>query len=278
MDIVDSYFSFGGEQKVIKHYSSVNNCEMKFSIYLPPSSKSKKVPIIWYLSGLTCTHANVTEKGEFRQKASELGLAIVCPDTSPRGENVPDEEDNWQFGFGAGFYLDATQEPYKDNYNMYSYIKNELPNIIFDNFPVEKKHQGIMGHSMGGHGSLILALRNPEKYRSCSAFAPIVNPSSAEWSSTAFRKYLGEDKISWRNYDATHLIEDGARFSKIFIDQGTNDPFLNEGLRPHLLKNVCDEFNLPLTLRMQNGYDHSYYFISTFMSDHIEWHYSNFNI
>ena len=278
MEVIDSFFSFGGEQKVIKHYSSVNNCEMQFSIYLPPISKSKKVPIIWYLSGLTCTHANVTEKGEFRKKASELGVAIVCPDTSPRGDNVPDEKDNWQFGSGAGFYLDATQEPYKNNYNMYSYINKELPNIVFENFSIEKKYQGIMGHSMGGHGALIMALRNPEQYLSCSAFAPIVQPSSAEWSSTAFQKYLGEDKVNWRTYDATLLIEDGARFSNILIDQGMKDPFLNDGLRPHVLKNICDKFNLPLNLRMQEGYDHSYYFISTFMNDHIEWHYKNFNL
>ena len=276
MDIVDSYFSFGGEQKVIKHYSSVNNCEMKFSIYLPPLSKSKKVPIIWYLSGLTCSHANVTEKGEFRKKASELGVAIICPDTSPRGENIPDEKDNWQFGLGAGFYIDATQEPYKKNYNMFSYITKELPDIIFENFPLEKKFQGIMGHSMGGHGALIMALNKPNQYKSCTAFAPIVQPSSAEWSRPAFEKYLGKNKNDWRKYDSTHLIEDGARHPSILVDQGDKDPFLKDGLQPDILEKVCKENNQPLTLRMQKGYDHSYYFISTFMSEHIEWHYKNF--
>ena len=278
MELLESFISHGGEQKVFSHYSKTNNCKMKFSIFLPAMQINETVPIIWYLSGLTCNHSNVTEKGEYRKKASELGIAIICPDTSPRGEDVPDEKDNWQFGSGAGFYLDATEEPYTKNYNMYSYITNELPEIVMNHFPVNENQQGIMGHSMGGHGALIMALNKPSQYASCSAFAPIVQPSSAGWSSLAYKKYLGQDKAVWRKYDATMLIEDGAKFSDFLIDQGTKDPFLDDGLRPHLLKEICKKNNQSLKLRMQEGYDHSYYFISTFMSDHIEWHYNRFNL
>jgi len=278
MELLESFISHGGEQKVFSHYSKTNNCNMKFSIFLPKLQNNKTFPIIWYLSGLTCSHSNVTEKGEYRKKASELGVAIICPDTSPRGEDVPDEKDNWQFGSGAGFYLDATEEPYTKNYNMYSYISNELPEIVMNHFPVNENQQGIMGHSMGGHGALIMALNKPSQYASCSAFAPIVQPSSAGWSSLAFNKYLGQDKKGWRKYDATMLIEDGAKFPDFLIDQGTKDPFLDDGLRPLLLEDICKKNNQPLTLRMQEGYDHSYYFISTFMSDHIEWHYNRFNL
>ena len=272
MEVIDKFHSHDGEQLIVKHYSSSNKCEMKFSLFLPPASRSGKVPIIWYLSGLTCSHANVTEKGEYRHKASELGIAFICPDTSPRGDNIPDEKDNWQFGSGAGFYVDATQDPYNRNYNMFSYVTDELPKLVFENFPVKEETQGIMGHSMGGHGALITALNYPYKFKSCSAIAPIAQPSTAGWSKTAFTKYLGEDTASWRKYDATSLIEDGYKFSNFLIDQGLDDPFLEEGLKPNILKEICQKHNQEILLRMQEGYDHSYYFISTFMNDHINWH------
>ena len=272
MDKLNSFVSYNGVQEVYQHRSETNKCDMTFAIFLPQQVKSGTCPVIWYLSGLTCTHANVMEKGEYRQKASELGLIIVCPDTSPRGENIPDDKEDWQFGSGAGFYLDAQETPYKKNYNMYSYITKELPKIISDNFSVDMGKQGIMGHSMGGHGALTIALKNSKNYTSCSAFAPIVQPSSAEWSKKAFQKYLGDDEGLWRQYDATLLIEDGYRFNSFLVDQGGADPFLRDGLRPELLKDLCQRVDQPLELRIHDGYDHSYYFISTFMDDHLAWH------
>ena len=243
---------------------------MTFAVYMPEGKGP--FPALWYLSGLTCSHANVMDKGEYRRLASELGLMIICPDTSPRGD-IPDEPDNWQFGQGAGFYVDATQAPYKQNYNMYSYIQNELPNVIAENFPINLTKQGLFGHSMGGHGALTIALKNPDQYQSVSAFAPIVQPSSAEWSKGAFEKYLGKDTNAWRSYDACALIEDGAKFaSEILIDQGDADGFLDDGLRPWLFEEVCEKHGQALKLRMQSGYDHSYNFISTFMDDHLRHH------
>ena len=262
--------SFGGRQSVYSHKSTVNNCEMIFSVFIPPNTK--KPPVLWYLSGLTCSHLNVMEKGEYRKKAAELGIVIICPDTSPRGEHVPDEKDNWQFGSGAGFYLDATQEPYNLNYNMYSYITKELPDLIQNNFDFDMTRQGIFGHSMGGHGALVMALRNPKIYKSCSAFAPIVEPSTASWSHDAFQKYIGSNKEDWKIYDSVALIRDGFYFPEILIDQGEADSFLNEGLRPWLLEEACKQSGVDLKLRMQPGYDHSYFFISTFMTDHLIWH------
>jgi S-formylglutathione hydrolase len=212
------------------------------------------------------------DKGEYRRLAAELGLIIVCPDTSPRGADVPDEKDNWQFGAGAGFYLDATEAPFADNYRMYSYINSELPELIAREFPVDMERQAIFGHSMGGHGALTIALKNPQRFKSCSAFAPIAQPSTAGWSKPAFEKYLGADEASWRAYDATSLIEDGYRFAEFLVDQGDADGFLDDGLRPWLLQDACAKAGIPLTLRMQPGYDHSYFFISTFMDDHLRWH------
>jgi S-formylglutathione hydrolase len=264
--------AFEGIQGVYEHDSHSTACKMTFSVYMPPAAELSPVPVIWYLSGLTCTHANVMDKGEYRRLASELGLAIVCPDTSPRGENIPDESDNWQFGTGAAFYLDATQAPYADNYNMYSYIVTELPNLIGEHFNVDLKRQGIMGHSMGGHGALTIALKNEGLYKSCSAFAPIVSPSTSDWSATAFEKFLGKDPLAWTQYDAVELISLGHRFPEFLVDQGDADDFLEEGLKPWLLEAACAEAELKLTLRMQEGYDHSYSFISTFMDDHIRWH------
>jgi S-formylglutathione hydrolase len=272
MKIVSTSKSHGGVQGVYSHRSEACGCDMTFAVFVPPQAKDGPCPVLWYLSGLTCTHANVMEKGEYRRAAAEHGIIIVCPDTSPRGETVPDDKDNWQFGSGAGFYIDATQAPYAANYNMYTYVTEELPALIAGEFPADMGRQAIFGHSMGGHGALTMALRNPQRYRSCSAFAPIVQPTTADWSKTAFEKYLGTDETAWRSYDACALVEGGARFPEFLIDQGAADGFLNDGLRPWLFKEVCEKAGIPLTLNMREGYDHSYFFISTFMGDHLAWH------
>ena len=271
METISTALSHGGVQGVYRHQAEITDCEMTFAVFMPPESKGP-VPILWYLSGLTCSHANVMEKGEYRRLAAELGIAIICPDTSPRGDDVPDEADNWQFGSGAGFYLDATQSPYARHYQMYSYILCELSELVAANFAVDTSRQGIFGHSMGGHGALIMALKNPERFKSCSAFAPIVSPMTADWSATAFGKYLGDDAAGWRAYDAVALIQDGHQVSDLLVDQGDADSFLDSGLRPWLLETACQNANINLTLRMQAGYDHSYFFISTFMDDHLRWH------
>lgn len=272
MQTVSTATAFEGTQGVYTHASTVCACDMVFSVYVPPQAKEGPCPVLWYLSGLTCTHANVTDKGEFRRAAAEHGVIIVCPDTSPRGEAIADEPDNWQFGSGAGFYVDATEAPYASNYRMYSYVTDELPKLIDEHFPADMSRQGIFGHSMGGHGALTIALKHPETYKSCSAFAPIVNPMNADWSKGSFAKYLGSDEASWRAYDACALIEDGNQFSGFLVDQGSADGFLEDGLRPWLLEEACEKAEIPLTLRMQDGYDHSYFFISSFMHDHIAWH------
>lgn len=271
MQTVSENLSHGGVQGVYKHQSATTGCEMTFAVFMPPSD-GQKVPVLWYLSGLTCNHANVMEKGEYRRLAAKLGIAIICPDTSPRGDDVPDEADNWQFGSGAGFYVDATAAPYAKNYQMYSYILGELSDLVAAEFLLDMSRQGICGHSMGGHGALVMALRNPDRFKSCSAFAPIVNPMSADWSSTAFARYLGEDQSAWRAYDAVALVEDGHKFDQILVDQGDADSFLDSGLRPWLLEAACKNAGIDLILRMQPGYDHSYYFISTFIEDHLHWH------
>ena len=270
MKKISESYAFGGIQAVYSHKSIVNECEMSFSVFTPQNYKN--APVLWYLSGLTCSHLNVMEKGEYRKTAAELGMVVICPDTSPRGDLIPDEKDNWQFGSGAGFYVDATESPYNKNYNMYSYTTIELPKIIEENFDFDMSRQSIFGHSMGGHGALIMALRNPQKYKSCSAFAPIVEPSSASWSSEAFKKYIGLNKECWGMYDSVSLVKKGYVFPEILIDQGEADSFLEEGLRPWLLADVCKNTSINLELRMQPNYDHSYFFISTFMSDHLRWH------
>ena len=275
MEIISENNSHGGVQGVYRHRSDTTNCVMTFALFLPPV-EGPPPPVLWYLSGLTCNHSNVMEKGEYRRLAAELGLAIICPDTSPRGENVPDEADNWQFGSGAGFYLDATEVPFLANYRMYSYILNELTDLVAKNFQVDMNRQGIFGHSMGGHGALVMAIRQPDRFKSCSAFAPIVHPMTADWSSSAFAKYLGEEKETWRHYDAVALIEDGHKFPSILVDQGEADSFLNSGLRPWLLEKACKDAGIELNLRMHSGFDHSYFFISTFMDDHLRWHSCNF--
>ena len=274
MKIISENNSHSGVQGVYRHVSDVTKCEMTFALFLPPVGGTPP-PVLWYLSGLTCNHSNVMEKGEYRRLAAELGIAIICPDTSPRGEDVPDEADNWQFGSGAGFYLDATEYPFSANYKMYSYILNELTDLVAKNFLVDMKRQGIFGHSMGGHGALVMAMRHPDRFKSCSAFAPIVHPMTADWSSSAFAKYLGGKKETWRHYDAVALIEDGYKFPKILVDQGEADSFLDSGLRPWLLEKACADGGIELNLRMHPGFDHSYFFISTFMEDHLRWHSSN---
>jgi len=271
METVSSNISHGGTQGVYSHNSSTCNCEMKFSVFVPPQAEMQKCPVLYYLSGLTCTHANVTEKGEFRAAAAEHGIIIVCPDTSPRGEGIADE-DVYFFGSGAGFYVDATQAPYSDNYRMYSYITQELPGLIGKEFNADLSRQSIFGHSMGGHGALTIALKNPDQYKSVSAFAPICAPSQVEWGRNAFSKYLGSNESGWRANDTVSLIEDGHAVGEMLVDQGTGDEFLESGLRPELLEEACEKNNISLQLNRREGYDHSYYFISSFMADHIGWH------
>ena len=273
MDIISENFSHGGVQGVYKHIAKTTGCEMTFAVFIPPTRETPP-PVLWYLSGLTCNHSNVMEKGEYREIAAKLGIAIVCPDTSPRGDDVPDERDNWQFGSGAGFYLDATQTPFSVNYNMYSYILTELPELIDKKFNIDMSRQGIFGHSMGGHGALTMALKNPKRFKSCSAFAPISQPTTANWSMPAFEKYLGHKTEEWRKYDSVSLIEDGHLFPEFLIDQGTADNFLEAGLRPWLLVEACKNAGIEIELRMHENYDHSYFFISTFMEDHLHWHFS----
>lgn len=273
LETIAEWRSHGGTQGVYSHASEQTGTGMTFSVFVPPHAPGTKLPVIWYLSGLTCTHANVTEKGEFRKACTELGLIFVAPDTSPRGEGVADDpEAAYDFGLGAGFYVDATEAPFSPHYRMASYILDELPALIAANFPIDLDRQAIMGHSMGGHGALTLALRTPGRFRSVSAFSPIVAPSQVPWGTKALAGYLGDDAAKWREHDSVALIEDGARLPDLLVDQGEADNFLTEQLRPDLLAAVCEEAGLALTLRIQPGYDHSYYFISTFMEDHLAWH------
>jgi S-formylglutathione hydrolase len=274
LETVSTARSHGGVQGVYRHRSDATGTDMTFSVFVPPQAEGDAtVPVIWYLSGLTCTHANVTDKGEYRRACAELGLIFVAPDTSPRGEGVPDDPAGaYDFGLGAGFYVDATEPPFAANYRMYSYVTEELPGLIAAHFPADMARQGIMGHSMGGHGALTLALRNPGRYRSVSAFAPIVAPAQVPWGEKALAGYLGADRSKWRAHDAVALIEDGARVDALLVDQGGADNFLADQLRPELLDAACAAAGIPLELRMQPGYDHSYYFISTFMAEHLRWH------
>ncbi len=274
MEILSENKSHGGRQLVVRHPSSATSTDMTFSIYLPPQAAlAGKLPVVWYLSGLTCTHANVTEKGEYRAACAEHGLIFVAPDTSPRGPDVPTAPDGeWDFGLGAGFYVDATQEPWSKNYRMWSYVTEELPALVAAEFPVDLDRQSITGHSMGGHGALTVALNFPDRFRSASAFAPIVAPSQVPWGQKALTGYLGDDRAGWRKHDAVALIEDGARVPGLLVDVGDADPFIEKELRPELLERACAEAAIPLQLRIQSGYDHSYYFISTFMADHLAWH------
>jgi len=273
LETLSTNLSHGGVQGVYKHRSVATATDMVFSVFVPPHAEGAKLPVVWYLSGLTCTHANVTEKGEFRAACAELGLIFVAPDTSPRGEGVADDpQAAYDFGLGAGFYVDATQAPFAEHYQMWRYVTEELPALVGEHFPADMTRQSIMGHSMGGHGALTIGLTYPERYAAVSAFAPIVAPAQVPWGQKALSGYLGDDKAAWRKHDAVALIEDGARAADLLVDQGEADGFLAEQLRPHLLDAACKAAGIPLTLRLQPGYDHSYYFISTFMSDHLHWH------
>ncbi len=270
-EIISENRSHGGVQGVYSHASAETKTDMTFAVFVPEHQDSAKLPVLWYLSGLTCTHANVMDKGEYRRLANALGLIIICPDTSPRGDAVPDDE-AYDMGQGAGFYVDATEEPWATNFRMRSYVEQELPALIAQEFPADMERQGIFGHSMGGHGALTIALRNPDRFKSISAFAPIVSPSDCPWGHKALSGYLGADRKAWRDYDACALIDDGARLDDILIDQGTADQFLEEQLKPNLLVAACERAAIPLTLNMREGYDHSYFTISTFMEDHLRWH------
>jgi S-formylglutathione hydrolase len=275
METVSATKAHGGTLGVYRHTSTATGTGMTFSVFLPPqAADGAKLPVLFYLSGLTCTHANVTDKGEYRRMCAELGLIFVAPDTSPRGEDVADDAAGaYDFGLGAGFYVNATQEPFAAHYRMWDYIAEELPALIAENFPADPARMGITGHSMGGHGALTLGLTYPEKFKSLSAFAPIVAPGQVPWGHKALGGYLGADPAVWRAHDAVALIEDGKRpAGDVLVDQGEADNFLAEQLRPELLAAACASWDIALTLRMQPGYDHSYNFISTFMEDHIRWH------
>jgi S-formylglutathione hydrolase len=273
LETVSINTAFGGVQGVYKHRSGATGTDMTFSVYVPPHAEGAKLPVVWYLSGLTCTHANVTDKGEYRRACAEHGLIFIAPDTSPRGEGVPDDAQGaYDFGLGAGFYVDALVEPWAAHYRMRDYVENELPALVGEHFPVDMSAQGIMGHSMGGHGALTISLRNPGRFRATSAFAPIVSPLNCPWGEKALGGYLGDDRALWQQNDACALIADGARLPDLLVDQGDADNFLEEQLKTHLLVEACETAGQKATIRMQPGYDHSYYFISTFMADHLAWH------
>ena len=270
METVSTARAHGGTQGVYRHRSDATGTDMTFSVYVPDHAPGATLPVVWYLSGLTCTHANVTDKGEYRAACARHGLIFVAPDTSPRGEEVPDE-DRWDFAKGAGFYVDASVAPWSTHYRMWSYVTAELPALVEAGFPADMARQSIMGHSMGGHGALTAALRHPGRYRAVSAFAPIVAPTQVPWGE-ALDLYLGEDEAAKRRHDAVALIEDGARVPELLVDQGEADAFLAEQLRPELLTRACAAAGIPLELRMRAGYDHSYLFVSSFMGEQLDWH------
>lgn len=270
--------SHGGVQGVYRHDSTATGTPMTFAVYVPDHAPGERLPILWYLSGLTCTHANVMEKGEYRAACAQHRVILIAPDTSPRGEGVADDADGaWDFGLGAGFYVNASQAPFAPHYQMRRYVEEELPALIAANFPADMGRQGVTGHSMGGHGALTIALRNPGRFASISAFSPIVSPLNCPWGEKALTGYLGADRAAWQEYDACALIAAGARLPDLLVDQGEADGFLADQLKTHLLAEACDKAGQPATIRMQPGYDHSYYFISTFMADHIAWHAARLN-
>lgn len=271
MEEISSNKIFGGWQKRYRHQSEVLSCEMVFSVYLPPQAAVAKVPVLYWLSGLTCDDQNFVTKAGAQRYAAEHGVAIVAPDTSPRGCDVPDDE-AWDFAQGAGFYLNATEQPWAKHYRMYDYIVEELPALITDTQAVDSTRCGIFGHSMGGHGALTIALKNPEQYQSVSAFAPICAPMQCPWGEKALGKYLGGDRCGWQQYDSCELIAAAQQRLPLLIDQGESDDFLHSQLKPELLIEACKRHDHPLKLRMQAGYDHSYYFISSFIGDHIKHH------
>ena len=272
MEQVSNSMCFGGSQGVYSHASAATGTPMTFQIFLPEHTPGDRLPVLWWLSGLTCTHENAMIKCHYHRACAERGIALVGPDTSPRGADVPDDE-AYDFGKGAGFYVDATQDPWAQHFQMRSYVEQELPELLAAEFPMlDLSRQGISGHSMGGHGALTVSLRNPGRFRSTSAFAPIVSPINCPWGQKALGGYLGLDKVKWREYDACALIEDGARIPELLVDQGRADNFLDEQLKTHLLDEACRAADMPATIRLHEGYDHSYFFVSSFIDEHIAWH------
>jgi S-formylglutathione hydrolase len=273
LEILSQSGCFGGRQVTYRHGSAETGTPMRFSVFHPPAAAHGKVPVVWFLAGLTCTEENFTVKAGAQRVAAELGLMLVAPDTSPRGEGVPDDpEGAYDFGLGAGFYVDAAREPWAANYRMRGYIERELPALIGAELPADLSRQGVMGHSMGGHGALTIGLRIPGRFKAISAFAPISSPLNCPWGEKALSNYLGDDRSAWREYDACALIEDGARADELLVDQGGSDPFLESQLKPELLEAACAKAGVKLTLRRQPHYDHSYFFISSFIEDHLRWH------
>ena len=277
METVSEQRCFGGVQGVYRHQSQHTSTPMQFSAFVPSAAARGKCPVLWFLSGLTCTEENFTVKAGAQKYAESYGMIVVVPDTSPRGAGIEGEDESYDFGTGAGFYLDATQAPWDQNYRMYSYITQELQDLVSDNFPIDCARQGITGHSMGGHGALTIGLKNPHLYRSISAFSPICSPTQCPWGQKALRGYLGANGSAWTQYDAVELTRSGYRSGEILVDQGEADNFLQEQLKPELLSSVCAETGQTLQLRMQPGYDHSYYFIASFIEDHIAFHASSLN-
>jgi S-formylglutathione hydrolase len=272
IEVISRHFCHGGDLGYFKHRAEATDCDMRFAVFTPPQVSGGPVPVLYYLAGLTCTEETFVTKACALEHAARLGLMLVAPDTSPRVE-LPGDRDSWDFGIAAGFYLDATQSPWSRHYRMYSYVVEELPKIIAANFRADLARSGIMGHSMGGHGALTIALRNPQRYRSVSAFAPICAPSQVPWGTKAFSGYLGDDRARWASHDTVELIRQGRRFpDTLLVDQGTSDKFLKDQLRPELLTEACKAAGQPLDLRMHSGYDHGYFFIQTFVAGHMEWH------
>jgi S-formylglutathione hydrolase len=273
LTLVSEHRCFGGTQSFYRHASEACGGEMRFGVYVPPQAATRPVPVLYYLAGLTCTEETFLTKGGAQRVAAELGLMLVAPDTSPRGAGLPGEEASWDFGTGAGFYVDATQAPWSSRYRMFTYVTRELPALVAAHLPARADREGIFGHSMGGHGALVCALRQPGRYRSVSAFAPISAPIQSPWGEKAFSSYLGAERESWRAWDASELVRARrAPLPPLLVDQGTRDKFLAEQLKPELLQEACSAAGQPLTLRRQEGYDHSYYFVSTFMEDHLRHH------
>ena len=275
METLSEHRAFGGTMGFYRHASSANGCDMRFSVFVPPQASKRSVPVLTYLAGLTCTEETFMIKGGAQRMASELGLMLVAPDTSPRGDDVADDPDGaYDFGIGAGFYLNATQPPWSSHYHMYDYVTDELPALLSGQFPADRQRQGIFGHSMGGHGALTIGLKNPQSYKSISAFAPICSPVNCPWGQKALSNYLGENQDAWHDYDASLLAASVAEkpSRRILVDQGMSDQFLEQELHPHLFEQACEQNGIDLTLRRHDGYDHGYYFISTFMDDHLRHH------
>ena len=273
MEKVSDVKCFWGHQQRFSHRSEVLDCDMTFSVFVPPQAEDRKVPVLYWLSGLTCTDENFVIKAGAQRYASEYGIAVVAPDTSPRGDHVPDDpEEAYDFGKGAGFYINATQAPWSANYHMYDYVVSELPALMQQGFNFDFDNVSIFGHSMGGHGALTIALKNPGMFRSVSAFSPIVSPSTVPWGEKAFNNYLGDDRSAWEAHDTCALIRAGASHLPTLVDQGTDDDFLEEQLQTKLLEEACSESDFPATIRYQEGYDHSYYFIASFLGDHLAVH------